>query len=223
MDQVYIDEFFATGRLMLSSFTRFSQHPDEQRGDELEGKNLIVGSRGDLVVTAQTGHGDQSLVLCTSVREDEELMRQFNCDGYFRIRDTAYFGRAIASRLQGCIEGLEGFCTYKNHHVIEKKLASAVAGFFSGKPDDALSLDKVSEVVLGIAGAEAFFSKRRQFVHQCEYRIIWNLDHAVTDAFFVDCPEAIQFCEKVTGTHLDHDQHEWDLAPPGTPGWPTRK
>ncbi|KFX69059.1 hypothetical protein TMS3_0116400 [Pseudomonas taeanensis MS-3] len=84
MNQIFIDEFFSTGKLMLSSFTRFSQHQDEQRSDNLEGENLVIGTAGDISITAQTGHGNKSIVLCTSVLESEDLMRQFDCDGYFR-------------------------------------------------------------------------------------------------------------------------------------------
>lgn len=218
MDQQFIDEFFATGRLMLSSFARFQQHPDEERGDVLEGKNLVVGTAGDLTVTAQVEMGGNSLVFCTSVHGEAALMQQFRSNGYFRIVDTHFFGRAIANRLTGCTDGLEGFCTYKDHHVVQKRLPLHVAAVFDRSEDNGgPDLEKASLAVMGIAGAEAFFSKRREFAHQGEYRLIWNMDRPIDQPVFVDCPEALQYCEKVTGAPV---RAQWDLAKPGDPGWP---
>jgi hypothetical protein len=43
LNQIHIDEFFETGRLRLSSFQQFAKHPDEQRGDPEEGRNVLAG------------------------------------------------------------------------------------------------------------------------------------------------------------------------------------
>lgn len=216
MDQQYIDEFFATGRLMLSSFHRFKQHADEQREDSLEGQNLVVGRYQDRdVFTAQIKHGEDALVFCTSVREGDDLMRQFGCNGYFRITDTHLFGRAVGKVLTGFVRGLEGHCTYRDHHVIEKQLTASIAATFNIDPA-AGPPEEVVKTIMGVAGAQPYFSKRRQFSQQCEYRLLWLLDHDVRDILFVDCPEAIQFCEKITGVPSRTD---WDLPKPGEPGW----
>ena len=42
MEREYVERFFETGELMLSSFLRFSQHKDEERNDK-EGEHIIVG------------------------------------------------------------------------------------------------------------------------------------------------------------------------------------
>jgi hypothetical protein len=198
MPQRYIDEFFATGRLMLSSFAKFKQHADEQRGDDQEGLNVITGIGENLTVWKATQHGTHSLVLSTSVRGDEGLMRQFGCDGYFRIVETHYFGRAIGECIQGYTDGLEGFCTYKDHHLIRQKIPASIAGTITSVPQDDTGLEKAIAMADGLGGVEVFFSKRRQYEHQAEYRIIWNLSHEVDSSIIVECPDAIQYCEKVT-------------------------
>jgi hypothetical protein len=126
MSQRYIDEFFATGKLMLGSFATFKQHADEQRGDTQEGLNVVSAIGEDVTVVMGAQHGTHSIVLSTSVRGDDELMRQFGCDGYFRIVDTHLFGRAISECLEGFTDGLEGFCTYKDHHLIRNDLPANV-------------------------------------------------------------------------------------------------
>ena len=41
MNREYIEKFFDTGKLMLSSFRRFSEHDDAMRNDGIEGKNVV--------------------------------------------------------------------------------------------------------------------------------------------------------------------------------------
>jgi hypothetical protein len=199
MNQQYINEFFSTGRLRLGSFATFKRHEDEERGDLLEGVNLVTGSSDVLTVAASLQQGCNSLILSTSMRADESLMRQFNCDGYFRIVDTHLFGQSIARSINGCTDGVEGFCTYKDAHLIRKKIfPTVVASMSAAKTLGALDLQAAAEVTAGLAGIEGFFSKRRQFEHQSEYRLIWNLNREINDCEFVYCPEAIQHCERVT-------------------------
>lgn len=197
MDKQYIEEFFDTGRLMLSSFSKFRAHADEQRGDEQEGMNLIVGAGCDKVVSAQVEVGRNSYVLCTSVHGNDELMHQFKTNGYFRITDTHYFGRAIADALNGCTDGLEGFCTYKDEHVIRKQMLPSVSLKFDLNNNIPIDMEKAAEAAIGLAGAEAFFSKRRAYENQTEYRIIWNMDHDVEGSVVIECPDALKFCEKI--------------------------
>ena len=41
MAQKHVDEFFEDGSLMLSSFTKFREHPDETKRDAEEGQSHI--------------------------------------------------------------------------------------------------------------------------------------------------------------------------------------
>jgi hypothetical protein len=197
MPQQFIDEFFSTGKLRLSSFATFKGHDDEQRGDLLEGLNLVSGASDSLTMLASVSHGRNSLVLSTSVRGDASLMRQSNCDGYFRVVDTHLFGQAIARRIPGYTDGLEGFCTYKDAHVIRRKFAAEAPLDLTTNPSPD-ELQRAAETIVSLAGSEGFFSKRRQFEHQLEYRLIWNLNRDIDQCEYVNCPEAIRFCERIT-------------------------
>jgi hypothetical protein len=42
MNKVYIEQFFDTGKLMLSSFQKFSAHADAMKNDDNEGETSLV-------------------------------------------------------------------------------------------------------------------------------------------------------------------------------------
>lgn len=216
MEQQWVDKFFETGELMLTSFTRCSSHCDEQRADEFEGMTLVVGrGPGNLRIESQVRMGADFYLLCTSVRGDESLMREFGCDGFFRINDTFGFALAIAKKLGGFLRGFEGMCSYTDRLVIERPIPAGLTALFDGSMPAAL--ERQAAAVMQIAGVDALLAKRTAYANQFEYRLLWNVDHDVTDTIVVRCPEAVQFCEKITGGDPPSQN---ELAHPGMPGWP---
>jgi len=216
MDQQWVDKFFETGELMLTSFARCSQHRDEQRADEFEGMALVVGrGPGDLRFESQVRMGADFYLLCTSVRGDKSLMQEFECDGFFRINDTFGFALAIAKKLGGFLRGFEGMCNYTDRLVIEKPIPAGLTALFDGSTPAVL--ERQAAAVMQIAGVDALLAKRTAYANQLEYRLLWNVDHDVTDSIVVRCPEAVQFCEKITGGDLPSQN---ELAHPGMSSWP---
>ena len=199
MDQKYINEFFETGRLRLGAFSVFQKYPDEQRGDKDEGLNTLVGFGDGHTIVARTAHGTNSLILCTSTEGSQELMDAFCTNGYFKIKDTTNFGAAIANRIPGFLEGMEGFCIYAEQRIIQRQLTEFKFEDLKAGPDgNSISLDKLFTLTSQIGDADVLFVKQTRFKHQGEYRFIWNVSYEVSDAIILDCPEARQFCEKVT-------------------------
>jgi hypothetical protein len=136
LNQDYINDFFTTGRIRLSTFVQFKKNPDEQIGDPTEGKNVLYGTDGKNSIVALTQHGVNSYVLCTSTEESSLLLESFKSDGYFKIKDTTGFAVAIANRLPGFIYGLEGSCKYKEERNIKRELpdstiSSTISDLFS--------------------------------------------------------------------------------------------
>ena len=199
MDQKHIDEFFDKGRLRLSSFKQFAKHIDEQRADSREGQNVLVGMGQSFTVLARVQHGMNSLILCTSTVQDDTLMRTFGTNGYFCIKNSTAFGAAIAGRLPGFVEGIEGLCIYGDERIISRRISMSSIEELKVKPEDNnVSLDNIFALTGQIGGADVFFVKLNQYRHQSEHRFVWNVCYEVEDAIFVECPEAIQFCEKIT-------------------------
>lgn len=200
MEQKFIDEFFSSGRLLLSSFQQFAKHTDEQRKDSHEGANILTGLGANHTISAVTQHGHRSLIFCTSTRADEELMRDFGADGYFRIKDSTQFGAAVASCLVGFQSGLEGFCIYKDSRIIERDIGKFSLDDLKDNPHDQnLSMDRVFAATAQIGGPDVYLVKLRKFSAQNEYRFVWDVPYDVAETVFVECPEAVKFCEKVTG------------------------
>lgn len=198
MEQKYINEFFETGCLRLSTFAAFSKHEDEQRHDAKEGRNIVVGTGEEHTIFAVTGHGHRSLIFCTSTRADDGLMRAFDTNGYFKIKDTTQFGAAIASKIAGFKSGLEGFCDYKDRRTIERDIGSfRLDDLKEHEGDENLSLNKLASKVFETGGPDVFFVKffvkLKKYSDQNEYRFVWNVSHEVEEALIVECPEAIQF------------------------------
>lgn len=192
MDRQYVEEFFDTGRLRLSSFTEFAKHRDEERLDAKEGMTILTGIAADQTVFAVTKHGVRSYILCTSAVESPDLQAAFGADGGFRIKDSTAFGVAIASVLPGFVEGLEGHCIYQDERVIEREINSLDLEALQRDPN---SLQTVAAHAFRIGGADVFFVKLRKYSAQAEYRFVWNVSYDVTVPLIVECPDARQFCE----------------------------
>src|ERR1700748_3234077 len=77
LKDVYVDAFFERGSLRLSSFRRFRQHMDEQRGDAGEGSITME------IINPESRHGvvafngQEAYVLCASTLQSAEVMRAF--------------------------------------------------------------------------------------------------------------------------------------------------
>jgi hypothetical protein len=120
MDQQYLDEFFATGRLRLSGFSKFKQSPDEQLGDRWERWNMLVGTAVDKTVIGIVEYGRNAYVLCASALHHEDLYEAFHANSCFRINDSLNFGAAIAAAISNFQSGIEGPCSYQEERWIER-------------------------------------------------------------------------------------------------------
>jgi hypothetical protein len=197
LNQEYIDAFFDSGSLRLSSFVRFAEHSDEQRFDPDEGEAVAIAyGEPDGVVQVEYQLGAQSYVLSASVVESETLIEAFRVDGYFRIDNTTAFAAQIANTLPYFSGGLEGPCVYGEGR------AHSRTGGFSLKDLDSDSDKGIGpkslEIAQGAVSPSAYFLKERSFSHQAEYRLLWNSSREVSPTIDVVCPEAREFCTKIT-------------------------
>lgn len=121
----YVDLFFETGELRLSSFAAFQKHKDEEREDRREGNNLLIHrteQKGGQTVVINMDVGHDSYVLCGSALASRDLMAKFGCDSAIVIRDTTSFSNAVATQIPGFIGGLEGVCSYSKMKILMKDL-----------------------------------------------------------------------------------------------------
>src|SRR5690349_11959029 len=84
----YIDDFFETGSLFISSFHNYRRYQDNQLGDKGEGSATTFGiSDKNLTIVADVTLGMNDYSFCTSTVLDKSLLTTFSRDSVFRIKD----------------------------------------------------------------------------------------------------------------------------------------
>lgn len=114
LEKRWVDRFFKTGELRISSFGAFALHNDEERKDVLEGQGSVYASDPDTgqSVFIAAKQGVSAYVLCGSSFLDMKLQNQFGTDSGFRIDDTIHFAQAISACVPAFRGGVEGPCVY---------------------------------------------------------------------------------------------------------------
>jgi hypothetical protein len=73
-DKKWIDDFFETSNIKLSSFKNYKKHPDKQLGDKEEGNSMnIVNGNNDKMIFTHSMVGHNEYCLCTSTVLDDKL------------------------------------------------------------------------------------------------------------------------------------------------------
>ena len=194
LERKYVDSFFETGEINLSSFLAFSKHTDEERKDK-EGNNILCGRGDKSTVYASVENGDDAFVLCgTSAKPSKELLASFGCDAAIQIFNTTGFGSVLSRYVPGIRQGCEGYCYYTDS-AIECKLGDFELEQLQKNPEDKkLSLNKLGGLILNMAGQAVFFRKKVIFCHQLEYRWVWITGRHQEHNLTIIAPEAREFC-----------------------------
>ncbi len=200
MDKKYINKFFKTGKLRLSSFNTYKKYDNQVKGDKSEGMNIAVATskKDNKTMFAVVGVGSNAYSLCASTIHSKGLMKKFDSDGVFRIKDSQSFGIAIANKMTGFVEGLQGHCVYVNERRTNKEIENLSLDEMKISPDKKeLDFGKLHQKVNEINSIDSFFMKPKKYQYQSEYRFIWLVQGNKNDFLEIECKEAIQFCEKI--------------------------
>lgn len=205
-DQCWIDEFFKSGKLRLSTFAKFATYPDENRGDSLEGKSFCYGETTDnksVVIIQQ--QGINAVVLCCSHSLNHNLKNNFKRDSAFEITNTVAFCNEIGRQLVGFRQGIEGSCIYRKSRIVKRSIDLNLDDHLNKhrQPDGTLNIQTLPHIAEHLGGAELVLLKKNTYAHQQEYRLLWELDTIVSDHVDVVAPLARQYCRRI---ELD----EWD-------------
>ena len=200
LEKRFVDAFFETGKLRISSFSSFSEHSDEQRLDTSEGKGIVshTNSEGEgQTIIAAIGQGHNAYVLCASTFYGSNLADAFNTDSGFRIDDIFGFANAISRHVPGFNIGLEGPCLYLEQRVLERDMGRIDLEEMRISPDsNNLDMGKMMGSMFSIAGDDMFFLEHSKYAHQSEYRLLWHTPKEVQSSLDVECPEAAKFCTR---------------------------
>lgn len=196
MNTEFVDEFFATGKLRLSSFKKFHQHEDEQRGDKSEGNNMIHARAGDLSSVSVESTGSNAFVLCTALLLDDELMKDFESNDCLIIENPIAFINCVASKVPEFQRTLFGPCMYQSNKIIQSQVTPFKLEDLQIEGGiDATELFKISQKA---GGDHVYFAKKSEFKNQHEYRFLWfSMLDDIPDELFVEIPEAREFCRRI--------------------------
>lgn len=211
LESQFIDRFFETGEIRLSSFQKFKSHKDEHRRDMSEGVAISTVIGNNMAAVAVTKHATNALVMSTSLEHSEQLYRAFEVDGCFVINNPAQFGLAICRQIPGCVAGMEGPCIYSEFRVVERNAPTMTLkdfGVDTSHPPPAVTgptslnhedMNKVGAPLATLLGDDPVFLKGQAYAAQREYRLVWYLEKNVEapETLTVTCPEAVQFCSRL--------------------------
>lgn len=208
MEVKWIEHFFETGELLLTTFNRCRYHEDIARRDEDEGVARFNLENGSTTLGGNIRTGSTSYMLCGSLVESERLMEKFSTDGCFLINDPVQFADAIARWLPGFVEGYVGPCIYRKDRRIRRMVDQELAPDMSSlleRPKVEPSQDELNKVmdqlnqsvarnIHNSLGFDSFLCKDVSFSDEAEFRFVWSMSEEVVEPFVVRCPDAIKFC-----------------------------
>jgi len=64
--------------------------------------------------------------------------------------------------------------------------------------DDDILAKNIESQIWQAVGYDPLFTKHERFQEQSEYRWVWQIDGEVSSTIQIECPDALEYCEKVT-------------------------
>jgi len=197
-NQKWIDNFFETGEILISSFKQYSKYEDNQLGDKSEGSSINFGmTENNKTIVSVTSVGSDFFCFCTSTQLSKNLFDTFKRDSVFRITDPINFLMQVELALPKIYEVFFGNCIYLDKRSIVKNVGSLDLEEMKNPDGKSLSMDKMMNRAFDIGGFEQLFLKKLIHQDQNEYRLLWKTDNEVSDPIIIKCPEARKFCERV--------------------------
>jgi hypothetical protein len=196
-NQSYIEQFFETGDLFISSFNNYKKYKDNQLGDKDEGSSInFANTDKDLTISTFVTVGRNEYTFCTSTILDQSLLTTFSRDSVFRIKDPINFILEVTRSLPRVNQVLHGSCLYLDQRMLMKNISGVDMETLKSE-DGGISFEKLMQVSNYVQGRDAFFLKQKKYQKQSEYRILWQTDRQVKEGIIIKCPEAIKYCERI--------------------------
>jgi len=182
-NQIYVDQFFEDGSLKLGNLAEYAQAEHSEIGDVTEGVSIAVAQSANGTIAFELSNSD-CVALCTYVGDpDPACIEKFGYDSCFEIVDPVGFVKAVSATI-AADEFNYSECAYSKDKVI------VVENF------PRIDMSRIGfDTFKSTAGISRFFVKPDIYSHQCEFRFVW---HGASKRGIIKCPEAIEFCRRVT-------------------------
>lgn len=196
----YVDMFFETGNLKLSTFENCKKLEDENRKDTKEGQSELYGYDGDIKMQIGLGVGSDAILLCTSLCSEYKDNNGTIFDKYIEIFDAQGLLFAIADQLikNGYVINniLYGPCFYtkKEFHnpVCTEKFIEKL------DKEKVFDWDEMTRIANTIGGNNMFFQKPIDKRLENEFRLLWIVDNIKKGQdIFVTIPHPEVYCRLI--------------------------
>ena len=177
----YVDEFLASGRLMISSIPRCRKLEDLCRNDSHESLYEYEFEFVDRTINVQAQVGMNAFVLCSSLtpsaihhREDSVCLELHHWEQL-----AVEIGEQLRKQGYAIAEIFAGACNYAiKSRSINMSGSSSTFLCDSGGVSDPKKMDEI----LGSIGREAFYTtKDIWFIREHEFRVLWLSNTKVPD------------------------------------------
>lgn len=199
LEKTYIESFFDTGTLMLSSLNR-CRNLEDARGDIREGRaNFFITGKGNSV-SGIFNAGLNTLLLCTSRIQSSQLMKKFNVDDYFIIKRPSHFAHVVAESMADVTDIHMSDCIYSDNGYE----SSTHESFFHSSPDfgnDEKAIlwfqnqqRRMTDILRRNLGNKGLFTKRLSYQEEAEFRFAWTFSSVTADQILIQCKDAVRYC-----------------------------
>ena len=199
LEKQYVDEFFETGKLKLTTFSDCAKHENKNKNDSEEGVATITTILGNgKRIEAKIGIGENAYMLCTTMQYNENLYKSLEYDACFSITDPMAFSNIIINKLQNVVSFVFGPCMYLSERELDNSRHVTIQDYekigFENNNNELDFQQMINFSTKGIEKDMMFLKKRDKYSNQNEYRLIWTLnsESSIKDGF-IYIPEARQF------------------------------
>ena len=196
-----VEKFFETGELRISTYANFAKNDSLIRKDDDEGNVTLHSVEESLISKMGIGVGENALVLCTSLSQNNTFSDGTTYDACIEINDLLSFIRVITLKLaeKVNVKGVvHGSCMYHNKEIYNRAkndiLSEIMKQTSNGNSFDFALLTRLAEET---GGNKVYFSKPMEKREECEYRIVWLTDKEQSDAIIINVPEATAYCRPI--------------------------
>jgi hypothetical protein len=209
LEQEWVDWFFETGKLRLTTLETCRNHENPTRRDPNDGLLNFSIRDGSQMLAGLNVAASRSYVLCASISPCSGIQDHFSTDSLIEIEDVEGFANAVGNAIHSTGDALIGDCRY----VVSKEVNTVAARpldehamrlfeAINNNPNDLnAAWDRAgaerAELVNGLFGEDdTFFKKDQAFEGETEFRFVWPVGYAVRGPKEFSLRDAVKFCRR---------------------------
>ncbi|CBJ50358.1 hypothetical protein [Ralstonia solanacearum] len=209
LSKEWVNHFFETGELLLTTLPRCREHEEASRRDEADGKLWFALRDEHQIMAGISTAGACSYILCASQSHSAQVQQRFNTDSWIEIFNVQGFAQAVCRAVGSSKRPLFEPCRYAADKSVTRNATSLIAtdvadmceAIRAGKAEDIEQLFRQSNARLAARAAvferDVYFLKPADpYQVEEEFRFVWFLDEAVSGPKVFNCSEARQFCQR---------------------------